>query len=117
MKAKEYASNYLHATKSIEQTDLLNPIAREAIKEVLNGLIDELQALEKARGAKSFEALYACWVEIENKWKAFCRLVPVFHEGGFKRFILIANPGTKEMFEAFDTYQYEVISKRARHRH
>ena len=81
MKAKEYLTKF--------EKDTLDFGDREAIENLLNGFLDEIQGLAKARNAQGNEALISIFLELNQKWNALCRIDTQtrFKKDGFIRLV------------------------------
>ena len=96
MKAKEYAQIIIDDNHSID-----------SITTVTKMLVDEIKTIAQARHCQTESALNSVFKEIDQKYRAMCRLVnkdvDCLKEGGFKSFMkaLYKNSPTILEFDYF----------------
>lgn len=94
MKAKEYAELYYKIAQ--EQSE------REATLKVFELLLGEFKTITEQRRAHSDGACLAIVRELDQKWRALCRLVPDFKPDGYASFIREHMPQVWEAWERED---------------
>ena len=81
MKAKEYLAKFEKDSRDLGDT--------EANENLLNGFLDEILGLAKARKVQSNEAEISIFLELNQKWNALCKLDTQmrFKKDGFIRLV------------------------------
>jgi len=81
MKAKEYAKRYIDAGRT-----------NQALGAVWLDMIKEFETIANVRHASSNEAGVAIMREIEQKWKAFARIIGEINPDGFRDMLKHISP-------------------------
>ena len=103
MKAKEYLAKFEKDNRDLSD--------REATENLLNGFLDEIVDLAKARRAQSNEAVISIFLELNQKWNVLCRLDKQIR---FKKdgFIKLVRNRTVEMFPRILPHLNKIIKER-----
>lgn len=78
MKAKEYARQYKRDKKLYGDN--------KAIVNLMSAIYAEMGKVMEQRKVQSDSACFAVLDEFDDKWQAFCRLMPEFRPDGFRDF-------------------------------
>ena len=103
VKAKEYLAKF--------EKDNQNLGDREATENLLNGFLDEIVGLAKARRAQGNEAVISIFLELNQKWNALCRLDKQIR---FKKdgFIKLVRHRTADVFPSILPHLNKIIKER-----
>lgn len=103
MRAKEYLAKF--------DKDAQNLGDREATENLLNGFLDEIVGLAKARKAQSNEAVISIFLELNQKWNTLCRLDTQirFRKDGF---IKLVRGRTADVFPSILPHLNKIIRER-----
>ena len=103
MKAKEYLAKFEKETKQLGGT--------VAIENLLNGFLDEIVGLAKARRAQSNEAVISIFLELNQKWNTLCRQDKLnrFKKDGF---IKLVRSRTADVFPQILPHLNKIIKER-----
>lgn len=103
MKARQYLAKF--EKDSREQGD------RQATTNLLNGFLDEIVGLAKARRAQSNEAVISIFLELNQKWNSLCRLDKLnrFKKDGF---IKLVRSRTADVFPSILPHLNKIIKER-----